>query len=76
MKFKYRRQNEDELNLSKGQIVKIIFKHDDGWWEERIWTRAIPGKSAFLKFIFAKFLFLKFSNNHIQGVPKQLRRRL
>ena len=33
VKFKYRRQNEDELNLSKGQIVKIIFKHDDGWWE-------------------------------------------
>ena len=33
VKFKYRRQNEDELTLSKGQIVKIIFKHDDGWWE-------------------------------------------
>jgi len=33
VKHTYRAQNEDELSMSKKQIIEVIFEHDDGWWE-------------------------------------------
>ena len=33
VKHRYRAQNDDELSMSKKQVIQIIFEHDDGWWE-------------------------------------------
>ena len=32
-RFSYSAESADELNLSRGQILKVLHECDDGWWE-------------------------------------------
>ncbi|KJE90783.1 nck1 protein [Capsaspora owczarzaki ATCC 30864] len=39
VKFQYQATRDDELSLNKGEIVDVLTKEDDGWWQARVHGR-------------------------------------